>query len=267
MFFSEGQMDETELKLAQLEIDRIVSKDLAELVEMMPADGSVVQHFAPMGGNQWIYRFHFKSLTAEFNAIGFGADPVEAFAAAKVTLLKQIDEWHQAREKKDIYVGHDHSNFFWHLEATARPRLTDAKGSARKPTVLIVEDDADIAEVTAATFRKLGCNAIISDGQNDAFHTLSYQDVDFVVLDWMLGEDLSADKLLKRSAEIIGTFKDLRLGFKRQPAKIITYSILDRSEIRLPENEYFEHLDHWQKPVKPGELAARADEILSANGY
>lgn len=261
---NKSNIEDAELKSAQLEIEKITSKDLSELVDMMPSDGSLVQHFAPLGNCQWIYRFHFKSLLAEFNAIGFGVSPTEAFAAARETLRKQIQEWHETRDKKKFYVGKDHSAFFWQLTSTTKPKKSKNKDLNGAPTVLIIEDDADIAAATALAFKKLGCNTIISNGQNGAAHTMSFQDVDFIVLDWMLGEDLSADKLVKRSSRIIDAFKDLRLRFKQHHGKIITYSVLDRSQIHVPENQYFEHLDHWQKPFKPNELITRAAEVLNA---
>lgn len=262
-----NNIEGAELKSAQAEIERITSKDLSEITDLMPSDGSMVQHFAPLGSHQWVYRFHFKSLLAEFNAIGFGVDPSQAFAAAKETLRKQILEWHESRDKKKFYVGKDHSAFFWQLASTSKLSKSKDKNHNHVPTVLIIEDDEDVAAATAAAFKKLGCNAIISDGKGGVSHTMSFQDVDFIVLDWMLGDDLSADQLVKRSTRIIDAFKDLRLRFKRQHGKIITYSVLDRSEIQVPENQYFEHLDHWQKPFKQAELIAKASELLSANGY
>ena len=141
------------------------------------------------------------------------------------------------------------------------------QGKVKSPTVLIVEDDPDVAMATESIFKQLGCKTILSDGHDGASHKMSFQDVDFIVLDWMLGDNLSADQLVKKSTRIIDAYKDLRSKFHNQHAKVITYSALDRSKVQLPESDYFDHLDHWQKPVNYTELTKRASDLLVANGY
>ena len=108
---------------------------------------------------------------------------------------------------------------------------------------------------------------MISNGHDGAAHKMSFQHVDFIVLDWVLGNNLFGDQLLKGSNRIIDAFKDLRSHFRRQRAKVITYSALDRSQAELPESRYFEHLDHWQKPAQYSDLVTRASKLLAASGY
>lgn len=278
---------------AQKQIANITTRELPELTDAMPSNGSATQNFTALAANQWVYKFHFKSVAAEFNAIGIGTQPKEAFAVAKQVLQRQIREWHIVRKTDKAYVGEANTDVLNTLsdrvalyDATALPETIMGAVTAENnlqttvqsasnymdgakpiPTVLIVEDDVDVAMATESIFKQLGCKTILSDGHDGASHKMSFQDVDFIVLDWMLGDNLFADQLVKKSTRIIDAFKDLRSRFQHQHAKVITYSALDRSKVNLPQTEYFDHLDHWQKPVNYSELTKRASELLVANGY
>ena len=254
-------------ELAKVQIADITSRQLHELTDAMPSNGSATQHFTAFGLDHWIYRFHFKSVSAEFNAVGIGGQPAEAFAVARQVLEKQIREWHIARDKDEDYVGVPNTDILQNLRKSQNLKSILQTNYKHVPTVLIVEDDLDVANATESIFKQLGCKTIISDGHDGASHKMSFQDVDFIVLDWMLGNNLSADELVKKSTRIINAFKDLRSRFLHQHAKVITYSALDKSKIHLPDSEYFDYLDHWQKPVNYTELARRASDLLAANGY
>ncbi len=251
--------------LAKAQIADITSRQLQQLTDAMPSNGSATQHFTAFGADHWIYRFHFKSVCAEFNAVGIGSQPIEAFAVARQVLEKQIREWHIARDKDEDYIGVSNTDILQNLRKNSKSILQT--NYRHIPTVLIVEDDLDVANATESIFKQLGCKTIVSDGHDGASHKMSFQDVDFIVLDWMLGNNLSADELVKKSTRIINAFKDLKSRFQHQHAKVITYSALDKSKIHLPDSEYFDHLDHWQKPVNYSELARRASDLLTANGY
>ena len=291
--------DGDDASVYQQQISDITSRQLPLLTDAMPSNGSATQNFTAVGNNQWIYRFHFKSVAAEFNAIGVGRQPKEAFAVAQQVLQRQIREWHISRETDQNYVGaanteillgipeleeHAHSNAVQNKKSESSvsnvaPQMgatladnylqttVQLNPGKQMPTVLIIEDDADVALATESIFKQLGCKTILSDGHDGASHKMSFQDVDFIVLDWMLGDNLSADQLVKKSTRIIDAFKDLRSRFQHQHAKVITYSVLDKSKVHLPPTEYFDHLDHWQKPVNYSELTKRASDLLVANGY
>ncbi len=253
--------------VAQEQIANITSRQLPEIIDAMPSNGSATQHFTAFGQEHWVYRFHFKSVSAEFNAVGIGGLPAEAFAVARQVLEKQIREWHIAREKGLDYYGEANTDILQNLQQAQSMRTVVQMSHKQAPTVLIVEDDMDVATATESIFRQLGCKTILSDGHDGASHKMSFQDVDFIVLDWILGDNLSADELVRKSTRIIDAFKDLRARFQNQHAKVITYSALDKSKVHLPDNKYFDHLDHWQKPVNYSELARRASDMLVANGY
>lgn len=252
---------------AKAQITDITARQLQELTDAMPSNGSATQHFTAFGADHWIYRFHFKSVCAEFNAVGIGSQPSEAFAVARQVLEKQIREWHIARNNDEDYIGVPNTDILQNLRKKQNLKTALQPNYKHIPTVLIVEDDVDVANATESIFRQLGCKTILSDGHDGASHKMSFQDVDFIVLDWMLGNDLSGDELVKKSNRIINSFKDLKSRFQQQHAKVITYSALDKSKIHLPESDYFDHLDHWKKPINYTELARRASDLLVANGY
>jgi len=135
------------------------------------------------------------------------------------------------------------------------------------PTVLIVEDDSDIATVTSLVFKKLGCRTLVSDGLDDISQKIKGQPVDLIVLDWLLKNNLHADQWVKAAVRIVDRFNDLKSRFTAQHPKIVTYSVLNRSEVELPSNQYFDHFDHWQKPVKYSDLEVRASALLTASGF
>ena len=252
---------------AQEQIADITARQLPELTDAMPSNGSATQHFTALGPDSWIYRFHYKSVAAEFNAIGIGPQPKDAFAVARQDLEKQIHQWHIAREKDEEYLGTADAEVLQKFKQSQNLKTLVQMDLKHAPTVLIVEDDLDVAAATESIFKQLGCKTIVSDGHDGASHKMSFQDVDFIVLDWILGDNLSADELVKKSTRIIDAFKDLRTRFQNQHAKVITYSALDKSKVQLPDNEYFDHLDHWQKPLNYSDLVRRASKLLAANGY
>lgn len=265
-------LSETRLKnvssLAQAQIQEINTRDLPKLLESLPADGSVHQDYNVLNGVEWVFQFHFKSVAAEFHAVGLGRTPRAAFEMAKGVVLMQVREWHRARAKNQPYVGQ--MNDLTQLSVREQSAIFSLKSinyAGRKPTVLIVEDDLDMAEQTAAVFRKLGCNTLISNGRDGAPQKMSFDNVDFIVLDWVLGQDLYGDQLLNRSERIINAFRDLQNRFKVKSAKIITFSAMNRTDIQVPASRYFEHVDHWQKPVPMKDLERRAERLLNANGF
>ncbi|MGZ3726873.1 MAG: response regulator [Pseudobdellovibrio sp.] len=145
--------------------------------------------------------------------------------------------------------------------------LDYVKSDDTQPHVLIVEDDSDIARAIEKIFKRLGCSTTISNGHDGVSYKMSFQDFDFIVLDWVLGDDVQGNDVVQESVDIIHRFKNLRLHFENKHPKIITYSVLNRPQVRFPKNEYFYHLDHWNKPIKYSELATKASHLLAAYGY
>ncbi|MGZ3691679.1 MAG: hypothetical protein ACXVAX_09255, partial [Pseudobdellovibrio sp.] len=89
--------------------------------------------------------------------------------------------------------------------------LDYVKSDDTQPHVLIVEDDSDIARAIEKIFKRLGCSTTISNGHDGVSYKMSFQDFDFIVLDWVLGDDVQGNDVVQESVDIIHRFKNLRL--------------------------------------------------------
>ena len=187
--------DGDEASVCQQQIADITSRQLPQLTDAMPSNGSATQNFTAVGNNQWTYRFHFKSVAAEFNAVGIGRQPKEAFAVAQQVLQRQIREWHISRETDQNYIGAANNEILLGIPELAEKAYTEAYADKKEekssiqnlapqmgatavsntlqttlqlnpgkqmPTVLIVEDDADVAMATESIFKQLGCRGPFS---------------------------------------------------------------------------------------------------------
>ena len=252
----------------QAQIDDIQSRQLQEITDSIPDGAATTEFFTQVEPRRWVYTFHSYSFKAEFNSITYGHDPQEAFSMGRAILMQQIREWHIKREKDEDYVGLANPDTLSDVE-----HFADSDGSdigvivKHKPAVLIIEDDAEVALATEQIFKQLGCETTISDGHDGTQYRMSFQNYDFIVLDWMLGDNLLGDQIVQNSVNVIDLFTDLRSRFEKHQPKIITYSVLDRPQVQLPKNDYFYHLDHWHKPAKYSDLAVKASEMLAASGY
>jgi len=259
--------DPTTANLAKAQIAQINASEIQEITDALPYGASVTQYFTDVDVDKWVYTFHAYALNAEFNAVTYGHDPAEAFVIAKAILMQQVREWHEAREKGEPYVGRANEDLLKDIRALGKSSKPSyfARHAKHTPSVLIIEDDAEVAAATEAIFKQLGCQTTISNGHDGVPYKMSFQNFDFIVLDWMLGDNLVGNQVVEKSVKIIDLFNDLKIRFEHNQPKVITYSVLDRPQVQLPTNHYFYHLDHWRKPTRYSDLAVKASELLSAN--
>jgi CheY-like chemotaxis protein len=265
--FPMSSVDPAVAAMARAQINEINARELQEITDLLPSTSATTQYFTEVDVDKWVYSFHSYGLNAEFNAVTYGHDPAEAFAMAKAIIMQQIREWHVAREKGEPYVGQANEDLLKDIRAlgkSTKPSLF-SRPSKHVPSVLIVEDDPEVAAATEAVFKQLGCETTISNGHDGVPYKMSFQNYDFIVLDWMLGDDLVGNQLVEKSVKIIDLFNDLKARFEHNRPKVITYSVLDRPQVQLPTNNYFYHLDHWRKPTRYSDLAVKASELISAN--
>jgi CheY-like chemotaxis protein len=241
------------------EIDILQTTQVPELLEGLPYNSS---HHADFGveDGKWAFRFKLNSPRARFSAGGLGDSPTEAFLIAKQVIQKQIREWHEARVKNLAYDAATNEDLLLKITAAAKEAL-------RPPTVMIVDDDIDVAASLELIFRQLGCETTMITNPNDLHRKISMGDSDFIVLDWMLSERIQADQVVEKAARVIDSFSDLKEKFQHTQPKIITHSVLGKGAIHMPNTGYFKHLDHWQKPISHYELTTRTSELLTAAGY
>jgi CheY-like chemotaxis protein len=241
------------------QIRELKGRAIPELLERLPSDGSHTALFESREG-EWHFHFQFISLNARFTANGTGPSPKEAFTVALHILNREIREWHEARTQGRIYVASRAEGLPWPDEMR-RPTA-----GRKPPRVMIIDDDVDIATGLQAIFQQFGCETEVVTRTEDMHRIMSFRDADFIVLDWMLSERLRANQVIEKATRIIDSFSDLRERFRHKHPKIVTYSVLDQSQIALPENPYFDHFDHWQKPIQFSELSARTSELLETHG-
>jgi len=135
------------------------------------------------------------------------------------------------------------------------------KHPRRVPNILIVDDDVDSALNMDSMFRPLGCNVEIALDPNEAQRKISSGKADVIVLDWLLDTRTSADQVVARAIHLLEKF-----GTPHHLARIITFSSLNASEVKLPFSPYYVHADHWQKPLRRPELTRKTQSLLSTLG-
>lgn len=155
------------------------------------------------------------------------------------------------------------------LSYSGRRRLSVVEATEPKvaPRVFIVEDDADTANAISAAFSALGCSTTVSKEADSAALGLVRDQPDFVVLDWMLGHNMFGDQVVADSERKIEVDPRLEDYFSNCKTKIVTFSSLEKENIQLPKMQYFEHWDHWQKPMKFRDMTLSAGQLLAANGF
>ncbi|MEZ0392129.1 MAG: response regulator [Pseudobdellovibrionaceae bacterium] len=138
---------------------------------------------------------------------------------------------------------------------------------AQKVTnILIIDDDVDSALMVESVFSHLGCETTCSLGCKEAREKICSLQADLIIMDWMLDGQTEASSVVRQCAETFAKF-GRGLGHGSWPkAKIITFSSLAASEIESLRNPYFEHLDHWQKPITQRELLHRVLVLLGKMG-
>ena len=238
------------MKLLNFEtkIDEIFNSELEGLLDILPSDGVHQAKFTQVG-DSWIFKFTFASINAYFNAIGSGSTPDDAFSTAKFVLLRQIRQWRETRFTT--------ADFDARLDTQVR----------RSPSVIIVDDDVETALATEFMFKQLGCRTEIVCDPEGVHRKLSNDEADLIVLDWKLSPELEGRDVIERANRLIGAFADLRTRFENTRSRVITHSVLPKSDIQLPSGGNFKHFDHWQKPLPYSELLTRGTDALTACGF
>jgi CheY-like chemotaxis protein len=231
------------------EIEEIRDYQIPELLEHLPYDGWHNAAFH-QENDCWRFSFKFNSRRGRFATTALGKTPTEAFTLAKQILHNRIEQWQKIR--------------FEHALPSHALKFTGDLGLQKIPKVLIVDDDVDLALAMQAALRQFGCQTEVATTHEDLHHKISFGDMDLILLDWMLDDHTTADNVVEKSVRLINTFSDLRHRFSESRPRVVTYSALDAKDIVMPQSskEYFEHLDHWQKPLPFIEVLERAGGLI-----
>lgn len=225
------------LQAHEAQIQDILDFEIPELVPKLPYS-SWYQPIFTRDRDQWRFQFECNHATGRFFASAQGASPREAYALVKHKILQQVHDWHYERFASKEALSQDQ----WPI------------------TVLIVEDDPDQAVVAQKALEKMGFHTEVAT-QFEGLHTkIITTQAEYILLDWQLNGQMTADKVFERAHRLLDAFSDLRARFIHHKPKVITYSVLPRDEVILPTagDRYFTHFDHWQKPLAMAELIQRA---------
>lgn len=133
------------------------------------------------------------------------------------------------------------------------------------PKILIVEDDYDTAMLATQVFKALGCQAQVAANSEAASHILEDQKIDLILLDWHLGGDDFASKLLSSFSDKIEASTKQSEMLATTQSRVVTFSGTAKKDILLPDSQYFEHKEHWLKPLSYKELKTRSENFLTEN--
>jgi CheY-like chemotaxis protein len=133
--------------------------------------------------------------------------------------------------------------------------------------VLVVDDDVDSALLVLSIFKQFGCHTTCALNPSEAKKRISSGLADIIILDWKLSDTVMADIVLQESIQFIDRFAPLRNRMRNHKAKIISYSSLRDKDVQLPLNQYFEHVDHWQKPISRSGLIHNTAFLLQDMGF
>lgn len=130
----------------------------------------------------------------------------------------------------------------------------------RPANVLIVDDDVDAILPMNSLFRGLGCATSYAITSREAWHQMASGLYDIILLDWNLGQQTGGE-VLQKALRVIQRFQDHRYMGQGFHPRLITYSGSRRSELVLPDNKIFVHVDHWRKPVITAKIREEAARL------
>ncbi|MBS1969991.1 MAG: hypothetical protein JSU04_06765 [Bdellovibrionales bacterium] len=132
--------------------------------------------------------------------------------------------------------------------------------------VLIVDDDVDSALKVETIFHHLGCQTTCALNWSEALKKMCATKPDIIIMDWLLDHEVNAAQVIKHCSKTFAKFNSQASSMKyrtQNRPQVITYSSLTDAEINVPQTPYFDHLDHWQKPIPQRELLIRALGLLN----
>lgn len=139
---------------------------------------------------------------------------------------------------------------------------TDWKSIVKKPKVWIVDDDEDMAVLMQDGLKRLGIAASVITDTRDLHRKMTFDKADFILLDWMLSTELTADMVMEKAIRLINSFAELKTEFKERPPQVVTFSVLEKSKINVPASQYFEHVEHLEKSSPREDVLHRFSELI-----
>lgn len=133
---------------------------------------------------------------------------------------------------------------------------------AHKPKVWVVDDDEALAIALQASLRRLGIEAGIVTNARDLHRRIIADRADYILLDWMLGSNITADMVMKKSIRIIDSASYFTEDFTNNPAHVVTYSSLTEDEIDVPLSPFFDYMGHLKKSAPRKEVLKKFSRMI-----
>jgi len=173
-------------------------------------------------------------------------------------LLKRLDEKAEEisldKEKSQKKIINNPIEHLFFLE----------KEGKAKPSVLIIEDDIESVLFIEKILEKQDVEINHAFSYDDAVLRLKSNRYDIVILDWFLENKTGGDVI----SEVIEKINsgEASQNKSNKKSKIVTYSGVDAGKISLPENNSFEHYEHWMKPMKLPEFRSKTLKLFHSMG-
>ncbi|MGZ3692024.1 MAG: hypothetical protein ACXVAX_11005, partial [Pseudobdellovibrio sp.] len=110
--------------------------------------------------------------------------------------------------------------------------------------------------------KRMGIPSQVLDVTRDLHRKIIFDHADYILLDWMLSSNVTADMVLKKAIRLINTIEDIKSEFNKNPARVITFSALDEDQIHVPANRYFEHTGHLEKSVPRAQALQKFSRLM-----
>lgn len=228
---------------------------IENLFEKFPSDAVSTLKISRFG-ERWLLRAMITSVHAKFTAIGVSAEMKEAIDSIETQLMSQLEHWRKGRFSETRWMKNVEAQFLSQIAEDF---------SAEGPTqVLIVDDDIDAALLVDSVFRKKGCETRLALTVQEARQMIAQMQADLIILDWKLSRDVNADQVLEESIAKFEAKHDV--GVRKHP-KVVTFSSLSGSEIHFPQSKFFEHVDHWKKPINYTDLTNKSSGVLAVAAF
>lgn len=246
--------------------DKVVQRTAA-IFERLKHDYFITGTFERSKTGEFLGTIHAESDHGNFHAHAQNPNLGFMITDLKKKVRAQI-EHHKSRalaaRHQDLHVSKQPIS--WQtpsLQIVPTDAEREAMSSAKPvPRVLIIDDDIEAIVPMEMIFREMGCETSFAIERQEAINKLRTSPCDIIVLDWMLDSTTGGELIrgLSQSGEAFA----VEHGYK---PVVITYSGLDDKHIEFPENEWFEHIKHWTKPIRYDEISSDAKSLIKAMGF
>ena len=225
---------------------KMISEKVDRLLSKSPSDSSEKTQFEKRG-DLFLGEVRFQSSHGDISARGFGKNLNRMIENVTRSLDRQIQKWRTFRET---------------LMDNPSAKSEVAQNFQKK-SILIVDDDRDSVLLLEQGLKKMGCKVKFVSDSKQASAALANEYFDLIILDWMMpdmngGETLAhADKLIASDSLV-----NRRKLQKEIPVVICSANKVEQLE-NLPDSEYFNYVDFWQKPVSLKNVVEHTTKILS----